>query len=60
MSELHRFSRTELLIGPENLEKLRKSSVAVFGLGESAAMPPRPSAGQASADSFSSISMMSA
>jgi len=33
MSELHRFSRTELLIGPENLERLRKSSVAVFGLG---------------------------
>jgi tRNA A37 threonylcarbamoyladenosine dehydratase len=33
MSEFHRFSRTELLIGPENLEKLRNSSVAVFGLG---------------------------
>ncbi len=33
MSHLHRFSRTELLIGPEGLEKLRTSSVAVFGLG---------------------------
>lgn len=33
MSELHRFSRTELLIGPAGLEKLRNSSVAVFGLG---------------------------
>lgn len=33
MSDMHRFSRTELLIGPEGLEKLRKSTVAVFGLG---------------------------
>jgi tRNA A37 threonylcarbamoyladenosine dehydratase len=33
MSELHRFSRTEILIGRDGLEKLRKSSVAVFGLG---------------------------
>jgi len=33
MSELHRFSRTEILIGREGLEKLRTSSVAVFGLG---------------------------
>jgi tRNA A37 threonylcarbamoyladenosine dehydratase len=33
MSEQHRFSRTELLIGPEGLEKLKKSTVAVFGLG---------------------------
>lgn len=33
MPELHRFSRTELLIGPTGLEKLRNSSVAVFGLG---------------------------
>jgi tRNA A37 threonylcarbamoyladenosine dehydratase len=33
MLELHRFSRTELLIGSENLEKLKKSTVAVFGLG---------------------------
>jgi tRNA threonylcarbamoyladenosine dehydratase len=33
MSELHRFSRTELLIGPEGVEKLRGSTVAVFGLG---------------------------
>lgn len=30
---LHRFSRTELLIGPEGLEVLRKSSVAVYGIG---------------------------
>lgn len=30
---LHAFSRTELLIGIEGLEKLRNSSVAVFGIG---------------------------
>ena len=30
---LHRFSRTELLIGPDGLEKLQKSRVAVFGIG---------------------------
>ncbi|MEA5113200.1 MAG: tRNA threonylcarbamoyladenosine dehydratase [Geobacteraceae bacterium] len=33
MTEPHRFSRTELLIGSEGLENLRKSTVAVFGLG---------------------------
>ncbi len=33
MSTLHRFSRTELLIGPEGLEKLKNSTVALFGLG---------------------------
>lgn len=30
---LHAFSRTELLIGTEGLEKLKNSSVAVFGIG---------------------------
>lgn len=30
---LHRFSREELLIGAENLEKLKRSRVAVFGIG---------------------------
>ena len=30
---LHRFSRTELLIGPSGLERLHNSSVAVIGLG---------------------------
>ncbi len=30
---LHSFSRTELLIGREGLDKLRESSVAVFGVG---------------------------
>jgi len=30
---LHEFSRTELLIGKEALEKLKKSKVAVFGIG---------------------------
>ncbi|MCL4439511.1 MAG: tRNA threonylcarbamoyladenosine dehydratase, partial [Firmicutes bacterium] len=30
---LHRFSRTELLIGPEGLDKLKNSKVAVFGIG---------------------------
>lgn len=33
MSDHHRFSRTELLIGSEGLKKLRDSTVAVFGLG---------------------------
>ncbi len=33
MSELHRFSRTELLIGTQGLEKLKNSTVAIFGLG---------------------------
>lgn len=33
MSELHRFSRTELLIGRQGLAKLKNSTVAVFGLG---------------------------
>ena len=33
MSPLHRFSRTELLLGPEGLAKLKGSTVAVFGLG---------------------------
>ncbi len=33
MSELHRFSRTELLTGPQGLAKLKSSTVAVFGLG---------------------------
>lgn len=33
MSALHRFSRTELLIGPQGLAKLKESSVAIFGLG---------------------------
>lgn len=30
---LHRFSRTELLIGPEGLAKLVKSKVGIFGVG---------------------------
>ncbi len=30
---LHQFSRTELLIGQENLDKLKDSKVAVFGIG---------------------------
>ncbi len=33
MSSLHRFSRNELLIGPEGVRKLKGSTVAVFGLG---------------------------
>jgi tRNA threonylcarbamoyladenosine dehydratase len=33
MSHLHRFSRTELLVGPEGLALLKEASVAVFGLG---------------------------
>ncbi|MBJ6723954.1 tRNA threonylcarbamoyladenosine dehydratase [Geomesophilobacter sediminis] len=33
MSHLHRFSRTELLIGRDKLEKLKNSTVAIFGLG---------------------------
>ena len=30
---LNQFSRTELLIGAEGIEKLSKSRVAVFGIG---------------------------
>jgi len=30
---LHAFSRTELVIGTENLNKLKKSKVAIFGIG---------------------------
>lgn len=30
---LHEFSRTELLIGKESLDKLKLSRVAVFGIG---------------------------
>lgn len=30
---LHAFSRTELLIGPEGLERLKASRVAIFGVG---------------------------
>jgi len=30
---LHEFSRTELLIGKDNIEKLKNSKVAIFGIG---------------------------
>ncbi|MGO1479131.1 MAG: tRNA threonylcarbamoyladenosine dehydratase, partial [Senegalia sp. (in: firmicutes)] len=30
---LHEFSRTEMVIGTENLNKLKNSSVAIFGIG---------------------------
>ena len=30
---LHAFSRTELVIGTENLNKLKKSKIAIFGIG---------------------------
>lgn len=33
MSALHRFSRTEILVGSDGLEKLKQASVAVIGLG---------------------------
>lgn len=33
MSALHRFSRTEILVGKEGLDKLKNASVAVIGLG---------------------------
>ena len=33
MSELNEFSRAELLLGEEGIEKLRKARVAVFGIG---------------------------
>jgi len=33
MSHLHRFSRTELLIGPAGLNILKQATVAIFGLG---------------------------
>ncbi|WP_129595676.1 tRNA threonylcarbamoyladenosine dehydratase [Anaerophilus nitritogenes] len=31
--ELHAFSRTEMILGTENLNKLKRSKVAVFGIG---------------------------
>lgn len=31
--ETHEFSRTELLIGPENLQKLAGSTIVIFGIG---------------------------
>ena len=33
MTTLHRFSRTEILIGPEGVDTLHSSSVILFGLG---------------------------
>ena len=30
---LNQFSRTELLIGKDNVEKLNKTKVAIFGIG---------------------------
>ena len=30
---VNQFSRTELLIGSENINKLKNSTVAVFGIG---------------------------
>ena len=30
---INEFSRTELLLGEENIEKLRKSCIMVFGVG---------------------------
>lgn len=33
MSRLHRFSRTELLVGPAGLDTLKNATVAIFGLG---------------------------
>jgi tRNA A37 threonylcarbamoyladenosine dehydratase len=30
---LHQFSRTELAIGPEGLEVMKRSTVAVLGIG---------------------------
>lgn len=35
---LTQFSRTELLLGKETMEKLKQSRVAVFGVGEYVAM----------------------
>lgn len=30
---IHRFSRTELLLGAENMQKLKQSKIAIFGIG---------------------------
>ena len=38
---LNQFSRTELLLGKEAMEKLQNSRVAVFGMAASAATPWR-------------------
>ena len=39
---LDQFSRTELLLGREGVERLARAHVAVFGLGGVGAMPWRP------------------
>src|SRR5512138_2701340 len=33
MGKLHRFSRTEILLGTEGVDRLGRASVAIFGLG---------------------------
>lgn len=33
MNEINQFSRTEIVLGTENINKLRKAKVAVFGIG---------------------------
>ena len=39
---LNEFSRTELLIGEEGMEKLKNARVAVFGVGGVIAVNPAP------------------
>lgn len=40
---LHQFSRTELAIGPEGLEVMKNSTVAVLGIGGVGALRWKPS-----------------
>ena len=35
------YSRTEILIGSEKLEKLKNSQIAVFGVGGVGGLPPK-------------------
>ena len=35
---LNQFSRTQLLLGKDNMDRLAEAKVAIFGIGESAVM----------------------
>ena len=41
MEETHLFSRAELLLGKDGLERLKQARVAVFGIGGSALLRRR-------------------
>ncbi len=57
---LNQFSRTQLLLGAEAMEKLKGARVAVFGIGGVAAMSVRGSSAAAWARSIWSTTTRSA